>query len=142
MEPEGAAIEELGLGWISKHGSGKGRDTITSGIEGAWTTHPTKWDTGYFDLLLGYDWELTKSPAGAYIWHAVDQKPDDLAPDAEDETIRVPTMMTTADMALREDPIYREISEKFHKNHDQLWTLSPGHGLSCSIVIWVQKVVT
>ena len=118
-EPEGAAIEEMGFGWISSHGSGKGSDTITSGIEGAWTAHPTKWDNGYFDLLLGYEWELTKSPAGAHIWHAVDPKESDLAPDAEDASIRVPTMMTTADMAMREDPIYREISERFHKNPDQ-----------------------
>tara|TARA_B110000305_G_scaffold237599_1_gene301275 strand:+ start:159 stop:2297 length:2139 start_codon:yes stop_codon:yes gene_type:complete len=118
-EPEGAAIEEMGLGWISSHGSGKGSDTITSGIEGAWTADPTKWDNGYFDLLLGYEWELTKSPAGAHIWHAVDPKDGDLAPDAEDASIRVPTMMTTADMAMREDPSYREISERFHKNPDQ-----------------------
>ena len=80
---------------------------------------PTKWDNGYFDLLLGYEWELTKSPAGAHIWHAVDPKDSDLAPDAEDASIRVPTMMTTADMAMREDPSYREISERFHKNPDQ-----------------------
>ena len=118
-EPEGAAIEEMGFGWISSYGSGKGSDTITSGIEGAWTAHPTKWDNGYFDLLLGYEWELTKSPAGAHIWHAVNPKESDLAPDAEDASIRVPTMMTTADMAMREDPIYREISERFHKNPDQ-----------------------
>jgi catalase-peroxidase len=118
-EPEGAAIEEMGFGWISSHGSGKGSDTITSGIEGAWTAHPTKWDNGYFDLLLGYEWELTKSPAGAHIWHAVDPKESDLAPDAEDASIRVPTMMTTADMAMREDSSYREISERFHKNPDQ-----------------------
>ena len=119
-EPEGAAIEEMGFGWISSYGSGKGSDTITSGIEGAWTAHPTKWDNGYFDLLLGYEWELTKSPAGAHIWHAVNPKESDLAPDAEDASIRVPTMMTTADMAMREDPSYREISERFHKNPDQL----------------------
>ena len=118
-EPEGAAIEEMGIGWISSHGSGKGSDTITSGIEGAWTAHPTKWDNGYFDLLLGYEWELTKSPAGAHIWHAVNPKESDLAPDAEDASIRVPTMMTTADMAMREDSSYREISERFHKNPDQ-----------------------
>ena len=118
-EPEGAAIEEMGFGWISNHGSGKGSDAITSGIEGAWTAHPTKWDNGYFDLLLGYEWELTKSPAGAHIWHAVNPKESDLAPDAEDASIRVPTMMTTADMAMREDPSYREISQRFHKNPDQ-----------------------
>ena len=118
-EPEGAEIEEMGFGWISKHGSGKGSDTITSGIEGAWTTNPTKWDNGYFDLLLKYEWKLVKSPAGANIWHAVDQKDEDLAPDAEDSSKRVPTMMTTADMAMREDPEYRKISERFHKNPDE-----------------------
>ena len=118
-EPEAAPIEEMGLGWISKHASGKGSDSITSGIEGAWTANPTKWDNGYFDLLLGYEWELTKSPAGANIWHAVNPKNEDLAPDAEDSSKRVPTMMTTADMAMREDPEYRKISERFHKNPDQ-----------------------
>ena len=117
--PEGAPIEEMGLGWISTYGSGKGRDTITSGIDGAWTANPTKWDNGYFDLLLGYEWKLTKSPAGANIWHAINPKEEDLAPDAEDSSKRVPTMMTTADMAMREDPIYRKISEDFHTNPDQ-----------------------
>jgi len=117
-EPEGAQMEEMGFGWISKHASGKGSDAITSGIEGAWTTNPTVWDNGYFDLLLGYDWKLTKSPAGANIWHAVDQKEDHMAPDAEDASKKVPTMMTTADMAMREDPEYRKISEHFHKNPD------------------------
>ena len=118
-EPEGAPMEEMGFGWISKHASGKGSDTITSGIEGAWTANPTVWDNGYFDLLLGYDWKLTKSPAGANIWHAVDQKEEHMAPDAEDASKKVPTMMTTADMAMREDPEYRKISERFHKNPDQ-----------------------
>ena len=102
----------MGLGWISSFGSGKGRDTITSGIEGAWTANPTQWDNGYFDLLFGYEWKLVKSPAGAHIWHAIDPKPEDLAPDAEDASIRVPTMMTTADMAMREDPAYRKISKR------------------------------
>ena len=119
-EPEGASIEKMGLGWMSSHGSGKGSDTITSGVEGAWTANPTKWDNGYFDLLFGYEWELTKSPAGAHIWHAIDQKDEDLAPDAEDGTKKVPTMMTTADMALREDPEYRKISKRFHENPDEL----------------------
>ena len=119
VEPEGAPIEEMGFGWKNAQGKGKGRDTITSGIEGAWTANPTQWDNGYFDLLLGYEWKLVKSPAGAHIWHAIDQKQEDMAPDAEDSSVRVPTMMTTADMAMREDPIYREISERFHKNPDQ-----------------------
>tara|TARA_Y100000590_G_scaffold411063_1_gene504723 strand:- start:1789 stop:3921 length:2133 start_codon:yes stop_codon:yes gene_type:complete len=118
-EPEGEKIEEMGFGWISEHASGKGSDAITSGIEGAWTTNPTKWDNGYFDLLLGYEWKLTKSPAGANIWHAVDQKDEHKAPDAEDQSKRVPTMMTTADMAMREDPEYRKISERYHKNPDE-----------------------
>jgi len=118
-EPEGAPIEQMGFGWISTHASGKGSDSITSGIEGAWTANPTKWDNGYFDLLLGYEWELTKSPAGANIWHAVNPKDEDLAPDAEDSSKKVPTMMTTADMAMREDPEYRKISERFHKNPDE-----------------------
>ena len=119
-EPEGSTTEKMGLGWLSTHASGKGSDTITSGVEGAWTSNPTKWDNGYFDLLFGYEWELTKSPAGAHIWHAIDQKDEDLAPDAEDNTKKVPTMMTTADMALREDPEYRKISKRFHENPDEL----------------------
>jgi len=118
-EPEAAPIEEMGFGWISSHGSGKGRDTITSGVEGAWTANPTKWDNGYFDLLLGYEWKLTKSPAGAHIWQPIDPAPEHLAPDAEDASIRVSTMMTTADMAMREDPAYRKISERFHANPDE-----------------------
>ena len=115
-EPEGAPLEEMGFGWTSSYGSGVGSDTITSGIEGAWTANPTQWDNGYFDLLFGYEWELTKSPAGAYIWHAIDQKDEDMAPDAEDASIKVPTMMTTADIAMREDPSYREVSKRFHEN--------------------------
>jgi len=118
-EPEGAEIEEMGLGWKNSYASGKGRDTITSGIEGAWTANPTKWDNGYFDLLLGYEWELVKSPAGAHQWHAINPKQEDLAPDAQDGSIKVPTMMTTADMAMREDPAYKVISKRFHENPDQ-----------------------
>ena len=118
-EPEGAPLEQMGFGWTSSYGSGLGRDAITSGIEGAWTANPTKWDNGYFDLLFGYEWELTKSPAGAHIWHAVDQKEEDMAPDAEDGSKKVPTMMTTADMAMREDPSYKEISKRFHENPDE-----------------------
>ena len=119
-EPEGAPIEQMGLGWKNDHGTGVGRDATTSGIEGAWTANPTQWDNGYFDLLLGYDWKLTKSPAGAHIWHAVNQKEEHMAPDAENADIKVPTMMTTADMALKEDPSYRKISERYHKNPDEL----------------------
>lgn len=118
-EPEGASIEEMGFGWKNTHGSGQGRDTITSGIEGAWTANPTKWDNGYFDILFGYEWELVKSPAGAHQWHPIDPKDEDLAPDAEDSSVLVTTMMTTADMAMREDPSYRKISKRFHENPDE-----------------------
>jgi catalase-peroxidase len=120
IEPEGAPIEQMGLGWKNAHGSGQGRDSITSGIEGAWTANPTKWDNGYFDLLFGYEWELVKSPAGAHQWHPVNPKEEDLAPDPEDASVRVTTMMTTADMAIREDPIYKEIAKRFHENPDEL----------------------
>ena len=119
VEPEGANLEEMGFGWTSSYVSGKGRDTITSGFEGAWTANPTQWDNGYFDLLFGYEWELVDTPAGAKVWHAIDPKDEDLAPDAEDPSIKVPTMMTTADMALREDPEYRKISKHFHENPDE-----------------------
>jgi len=118
-EPEAAPIEEQGFGWRSSHGSGMGSDTITSGIEGAWTPNPTKWDMGYFDMLFGYEWELVKSPAGAWQWQAKDVKEEDLAPDAEDPTKRVPTIMTTADMAMRMDPEYEKISRRFHANPDE-----------------------
>ena len=119
VEPEGANLEEMGFGWTSSYASGKGRDTITSGFEGAWTANPTQWDNGYFDLLFGYEWELVDTPAGAKVWHAIDPKDEDLAPDAEDPSIKVPTMMTTADIALREDPEYRKISKHFHENPDE-----------------------
>ena len=118
-EPESAPLEAMGLGWLSSHASGKGSDTITSGIEGAWTANPIKWDNGYFDLLFGYEWELTKSPAGAHQWTAINPKPEDLAPDAEDSSVRVATIMTTADMAMRMDPAYEKISRRFHKNPEE-----------------------
>jgi len=118
-EPEGAPIEAMGFGWLSTHGSGKGSDTITSGIEGAWTANPIKWDNGYFDLLFGYEWELTKSPAGAHQWHPVNPKAEDMAPDAGDASKKVTTMMTTADMAMRMDPAYEKISRRFHQNPDE-----------------------
>ena len=118
-EPEGAAIEEMGFGWISSYASGKGSDAITSGFEGAWTANPTQWDNGYFDLLFGYEWEQATTPAGAIVWHAIDPKEEDLAPDAEDSSKKVPTMMTTADMALREDPAYNKISKRFHENPEE-----------------------
>jgi len=119
-EPEGAGIEEQGFGWMSTHGSGKGRDTITSGIEGAWTANPTEWDNGYFDLLFKYEnsWKLVKSPAGANQWTPENPDEGDMAPDAEDPAMKVPTMMTTADMAMIRDPAYRKISKHFHENPD------------------------
>jgi catalase-peroxidase len=115
-EPEAAGIEEQGLGWKSSFGSGKGSDAIGSGLEGAWTPNPIQWDNGYFDMLFGYEWQLTKSPAGAWQWAPKDVAEKDLAPDAEDPSKRVPTMMTTADMAMRMDPIYEPISRRFHAN--------------------------
>ena len=118
-EPEGAPIHEMGLGWKNGHGSGKGVDTTTSGIEGPWTAHPTTWDNGYFDVLFGYDWELTKSPAGAHIWAAKDLKDDDHAPEVDGSGKKVTLMMTTADMAMRMDPIYEPISRDFHANPDK-----------------------
>ena len=120
-EPEGAEIEQQGFGWLSTHGSGKGRDAITSGIEGAWTANPTQWDNGYFDLLFKYEdsWKLVKSPAGAHQWTPENPDEEDMAPDAEDSSKKVPTIMTTADMAMIRDPKYREISKRFHENPDQ-----------------------
>jgi len=115
-EPEGAPIEEQGLGWKSSHASGKGDDTISSGIEGPWTPNPTQWDMGYFDMLFGYDWNLVKSPAGAHQWVPVTPKEKDLAPSAHDPAKRVTTIMTTADLSLRFDPAYRKIAKRFHKN--------------------------
>ncbi|MCH2066097.1 MAG: catalase/peroxidase HPI [Shimia sp.] len=118
-EPEAAGIEEMGLGWINAHGTGHGGDTTTSGIEGAWTANPTQWDNGYFDLLFGYDWNLTKSPAGAWIWEPVGVSESDMAPAAHDASQKVKTMMTTADMAMRMDPIYGPISKRFHENPEE-----------------------
>ncbi|MCP4207072.1 MAG: catalase/peroxidase HPI [Shimia sp.] len=118
-EPEAAPIEAMGFGWINKLGTGKGGDTTTSGIEGAWTANPTQWDNGYFDLLFGYEWNLTKSPSGAWIWEPVDPSEDDMAPAAHDASQKVKTMMTTADMAMRLDPAYGAISKRFHENPEE-----------------------
>ncbi len=118
-EPEAAPIEEQGFGWKSSFGSGKGDDTISSGIEGAWTANPTKWDMGYFDLLFGYDWNLVKSPAGAWQWVPVNPDEKDLAPAAHDPSKRVTTIMTTADLSLRMDPIYKPIAKRFHENPEE-----------------------
>ena len=120
VEPEAGAIEAMGFGWKSDYASGHGSDTITSGIEGAWTANPTAWDNGYFDVLFGYDWELVKSPAGAQQWAAKALADKDHAPDAENASKPVALMMTTADMAMKMDPQYREISERFHSNPAQL----------------------
>jgi len=118
-EPEGAGIEEQGLGWKSSFGISKGDDTISSGIEGAWTPKPTQWDMGYFDMLFGYDWNLVKSPAGAYQWEPVNLDEKDLAPAAHDPSKRVTTIMTTADLSLRMDSIYAPIAKRFHENPEE-----------------------
>ena len=118
-EPEGTSIEEQGLGWSSSFGSGKGGDAITSGLEGAWTPNPIQWDMGYFDMLFGHEWELTKSPAGAWQWRPKDEADKHLAPSAHNPSKRVPTMMSTADMAMRMDPIYELIARRFHENPEE-----------------------
>ncbi|RJQ43307.1 MAG: catalase/peroxidase HPI [Gaiellales bacterium] len=119
-EPEAAGIEEQGLGWKSGHGSGKGGDTITSGLEGPWTPTPTRWDNSYLSMLFGNEWELVKSPAGAYQWTPKEVSGDNQAPAAEDASKQVPIIMTTADMAMRMDPAYEKIARRFHENPDEL----------------------
>ena len=118
-EPEGASLEEQGLGWTNRFGTGKGDDAITSGLEGAWTSNPVKWDNGYFDNLFGYEWELTKSPAGAFQWTPKDASAQGTVPDAHDPSKRHAPMMFTTDLALRMDPIYAPIAKRFHENPDQ-----------------------
>ncbi len=118
-EPEAAPIEEQGLGWKSSIGCGKGDDTISSGIEGAWTPNPTKWDNGYFDLLFGYDWNVVKSPAGAWQWVPVNPDEKHLAPAAHNPSKKVTTIMTTADLSLRYDPIFKPIAQRFHQHPEQ-----------------------
>ena len=119
-EPEGASIEQQGLGWSNSFGTGRGDDTITSGLEGAWTKNPVKWDNGFFENLFGYEWELTKSPAGAWQWTPKDPSAAGTVPDAHDPSKRHAPMMLTTDLALRMDPIYEPISRRFHENPDQL----------------------
>ena len=119
-EPEAAPLEEMGLGWKNSFGTGKGVHATTSGIEGAWKPNPTKWDTGYFDMLFGYEWELVKSPAGAHQWQAKDVKPEHMIPDAHDPSKKHRPMMTTADLSLRFDPIYEPIARRFHKDPQAL----------------------
>lgn len=114
--PEGADLHEQGLGWNVRSGRGIGRDAVTSGIEGAWTTHPTRWDNGYFDMLFGHEWTLRKSPAGAWQWEPVDIRDEDRPVDVEDASIRCNPIMTDADMALKMDPLYRPIAERFHRD--------------------------
>ena len=116
VEPEGAGVEEVGLGWKNTYKSGKGADTITSGIEGAWKPNPTKWDNGYFEMMFKYDWELVKSPAGAHQWQPKNVKAEDMIPDAHGGDKKAPPMMTTADLALRFDPEYEKISRRFFEN--------------------------
>ncbi len=118
-EPEAATMAEQGFGWTNGHKSGKGVDTTTSGIEGPWTANPTQWDNGYFDALFGYEWQLTKSPAGANIWEAIDLKAEDHAPEVDGSDAPVKLMMTTADMAMRMDPSYEKISRRFHENPEE-----------------------
>ncbi len=118
-EPEAAGIEEQGLGWTSKHASGRGADAITSGLEGAWTPNPMAWDNGFFDMLFGYEWELTKSPAGAWQWTAKDVVDKDFAPESNGSGKRVPTIMATTDLSLRMDPVYEPISRRFHEKPDE-----------------------
>lgn len=118
-EPEAAPVEAMGIGWQNQHGTGTGRDTIGSGLEGSWTSHPTQWDNGFFDLLFGYEWQLTRSPAGAQQWAPVEPQEQDLAPDVQDPSARVPTMMMTTDIALRTDPEYLKISHRFHQHPEQ-----------------------
>ena len=115
-EPEAAPLEAQGLGWFNRFGTGKGVDTTTSGIEGAWKPHPTRWDNGYFDMLFGYEWELVRSPAGAWQWLAKDVRPEHMIPDAHDPTRSHRPMMTTADLSLRFDPLYEPISRRFHSD--------------------------
>ncbi len=119
-EPEAAGLEQQGLGWKSSYGTGRGDDTITSGLEGAWTPNPIRWDSSYFDLLFRYEWELTESPAGKKQWTPKDVRDEDLVPMAHDPSTKVPPMMLTTDLSMVQDPAYREISERFHENPDEL----------------------
>ena len=141
LEPEGSPIEAQGFGWASTHKSGKGVDTITSGLEGPWTANPTQWDNGYFELLFKYEWELTKSPAGANIWHPVNVDEVDMAPEVDGSDVKVMPTMNTADIAMVTDPEYRKISEKFHKDPKPLPTLLRALGSNCCIAIWARNCV-
>jgi catalase-peroxidase len=141
-EPEGAPIEAQGFGWINKLGTGKGVHTITSGLEGAWKPNPTQWDNGYFDMLFGYEWELTKSPAGAHQWVAKDCKPEHMIPDAHDPNVKHPPMMTTADLSLRFDPIYEPISVVSTRIRRPSPMPSPARGSSSRTATWAPRAST
>ncbi len=138
-EPEAAPIEAQGLGWLSSYGKGNGRDTITSGLEGAWTPTPTQWDNSYLQLLFEYEWQLTKSPAGAYQWEAVNIKEEHLAPDVEDANVKVPPMMLTTDLALRFDPIYEKLLVAFMNIQKNLRMRLLVLGLNSFIATWGRK---
>ena len=118
------------MGWKNSFGSGSGDDTITSGLEGAWTPTPVNWDNSYFDTLFGFEWELTTSPAGAHQWRPVDGGGEGSVPDAQDPAVTHAPMMLTTDLALRMDPVYEPISRRFHENPPSSPTPSPGHGSS------------
>ena len=139
-EPEGAPIEQQGLGWKNSFGTGKGVDTTTSGIEGAWTPTPITWDNSYFDTLFGNEWELTHSPAGAQQWTATNPEAQGTVPDAHDPSRTHAPMMTTADMALRMDPIYEPISRRFHENPAGVRRrVCPRPGSSCATATWARS---
>ena len=141
-EPEAAGLEEQGLGWINHVTRGVGRDSVTSGLEGAWTTHPTQWDNGYFHLLFSYDWELKKSPAGASQWEPINIKDEDKPADVEDPSRHYNPIMTDADMALKMDPDYRKISERFYKDPEYSLMPLPEPGSNSLTAIWDQNPAT
>ncbi len=145
-EPEGAPLEEQGLGWKNTFGTGKGNDTITSGLEVIWTTNPTKWDNGFFQVLFGYDWELAKSPAGAHQWRPTDRAADNTVPDPHDPSKRHAPMMLTTDSSLRFDPIYEPISRRYYENPDQFadafaraWYKLTHRDMGASRAIWAPR---
>ena len=141
VEPNAAPLELQGFGWQNNFESGKGVHTITSGLEGAWTPNPIRWDPGYFEMLFKYEWEKKKSPAGAWQWYAVDVKDEDLAPEVDDSGKKVPTMMATTDIALIKDPIYLEISKNFHADHAYLLIHTHVLGINSRTVIWVRLAI-
>ena len=136
-EPEGCPVHAMGLGWKNEFGTGKGTDTTTSGLEGAWNPTPTQWDNAFWDTLFGYEWELGHSPAGAQQWHPKGGAGADAVPDAQDPNVRHAPMMATTDLALITDPEYRKISERFRDNPPSSPTPSPAPGTSCSTATWV-----